>query len=70
MHCSSRFNFYNFLAFIDADIIYSPTFKLCAHFSAYSSETSWISMLISLNPAFSKYNLNSSTEDAPVTHPQ
>ena len=65
-----RSNFYNFLAFIDADIIYSPTFKLCAHFSAYSFETSWVSMLISLNPAFFKYNLNSSTEDAPVTHPQ
>ncbi|MBO0562228.1 hypothetical protein EXQ39_01070 [Clostridium botulinum] len=61
---------YYFIAFIDADIIYSPTFKLCPHFSAYSFETSLVSILISLKPAFSKYTFNSSTEDAPVTHPQ
>ncbi|NEZ46175.1 hypothetical protein FDF74_02985 [Clostridium niameyense] len=68
MWCS--INFYNFIAFIDADIIYSPTFKLCPHFSAYSFDTSCVSILISLKLAFFKNNSNSSTEDAPVTHPQ
>ncbi|OSB19536.1 hypothetical protein B2H94_10025 [Clostridium sporogenes] len=67
---SATFYYFDFIAFIDADIIYSPTFKLCPHFSAYSFDTSLVSILISLKPAFSKYNFNSSTEDAPVTHPQ
>jgi len=39
-YISYMWEFYNFIAFIDEDIIYSPTFKLCAHFSAYSFETS------------------------------
>lgn len=55
---------------MEADIIYSPTLRLCAHFSAYSLGTSLVSISILLNPAFSKYFLSSSTEEAPVTQPQ
>lgn len=55
---------------MEEDIIYSPTFKLCAHLSAYSLDTSLVSIFISLNPALSKYVFSSSTEEAPVTHPQ
>ncbi len=58
------------IAFIEADIMYSPTLKLCAHFSAYSLDTSLVSIFISLNPALSKYIFSSSTEEAPVTQPQ
>jgi hypothetical protein len=50
--------------------MYSPTLKLCAHFSAYSLDTSLVSISILLNPALSKYIFSSSTEEAPVTQPQ
>jgi hypothetical protein len=55
---------------MEADIMYSPTFKLCAHLSAYSLGTSLVSIFILLNPAISKYVFSSSTEEAPVTQPQ
>nr|WP_261292043.1 hypothetical protein [Paeniclostridium sordellii] len=42
------------LAVTEADIIYSPTFKLCPHFSSYSLETGFTSILIFLNPDFVK----------------
>jgi hypothetical protein len=58
------------VAFIEADIMYSPTLKLCAHFSAYSLDTSLVLISILLNPALSKYIFSSSTEEAPVTQPQ
>lgn len=48
----------------------SPTLKFCAHCSAYSLDSSLVSMFILLNPALSKYVFSSSTEEAPVTQPQ
>ncbi len=50
--------------------MYSPTLRLCPHFSSYSFGTAFVLILISLKPEFFKYTSNSSTEDAPVTQPQ
>gem|GEM_PF-1287927 len=50
--------------------MYSPTLRLCPHFSSYSLGTALVVILISLKPEFFKYTSNSSTEEAPVTHPQ
>lgn len=55
---------------IAADKMYSSTPMPSAHFLAYSSGTSCVLIDILLKPDLFKYISNSSTEEAPVTHPQ